>query len=234
MNMRKQLLTHFNTHRTTLWPKGARRRVADPPKDDEAPDFPEVFCQRFFLAGPQSSYFAVSAPSSNCQRDKGERLGDQQQALLQPRKEADLIKALVDEELNQDAHNQEQASLKLHNQLTKTESSPWLKMTRWPRYFDGLEPTSVAPLACAANPTTEPALYLITESVNRVVEQVYKSICEDKVNVFDQAKINSFLSSRSERMERIIMVKLQKQTFRAYKSLWKCLLYFAYRTSRPD
>lgn len=107
-------------------------------------------------------------------------------------------------------------------------------MTRWPRYFDGLEPASVAALAYAANPTTEPALHLITESVDRVVEQAHKSICEDKVNVFDQAKINSFLSGRSERTERMIMVKLQKQTFRAYKSLWKCLLCFAYRTSRPD
>lgn len=43
-DMRKQLLTHFNTHRATPWPKGARQRVPHPSEDDEVPNFPEVSC----------------------------------------------------------------------------------------------------------------------------------------------------------------------------------------------
>jgi hypothetical protein len=52
--------------------------------------------------------------------------------------------------------------------------------------------------------------------------------------VFDQAKINSFIVDRSAKQDRMIMVKLQKGTFRAYKDLWKRLLCFVYRTSLPS
>lgn len=106
-------------------------------------------------------------------------------------------------------------------------------MTRWPRYFNGIEPAQVMPLGYAANPVTEPSLHILTNSLDRIVKQAYRSICEDKISVFDQARINSFIVSQSAKEERMIMVKLQKQTFRAYKDLWKRLLYFAYRTSKP-
>lgn len=106
-------------------------------------------------------------------------------------------------------------------------------MTRWPRYFNGIEPAQVMPLGYAANPVTEPSLYILTNSLDRIVEQAYRSICEDKISVFDQARINSFIVSQSAKEERMIKVKLQKQTFRAYKDLWKRLLCFAYRTSKP-
>jgi hypothetical protein len=43
-------------------------------------------------------------------------------------------------------------------------------MTRWPRYFHGLNMADVAPLAYAANPITEPALVLLRESVDRLIE----------------------------------------------------------------
>jgi hypothetical protein len=37
-------------------------------------------------------------------------------------------------------------------------------MTRWPRYFNGLNMADVAPLAYAANPITEPTLVVFRES----------------------------------------------------------------------
>lgn len=94
--------------------------------------------------------------------------------------------------------------------------------------------TEVAPLAYLPNPCTEPSLVALGESFDRIIEQAYVSVCEDRISVFDQAKINSFISDRSVKQERMIMVKLQKGTFRAYKGLWKRLLCFAYRTSLPS
>lgn len=91
----------------------------------------------------------------------------------------------------------------------------------------------MVPLRYAANLVTEPALHLLTDSLDRIVEQAYHSIREDKISVFDQARINSFIASQSAKEDRIIIVKLQKQTYRAYKDLWKRLLCFAYRTSKP-
>ncbi|KAJ9657038.1 hypothetical protein H2201_008315 [Coniosporium apollinis] len=64
------------------------------------------------------------------------------------------------------------------------------------------------------NPTTEPLLQLIANSVDRVIEQAHASICQDKIGVFDLAKINSFINGSSANPERMLIVKLQKQTFR--------------------
>ena len=92
-------------------------------------------------------------------------------------------------------------------------------MTRWPRYFNGLHMANIAPLAYAANPITEPALIVVSESFDRLIKRAHQSICEDKISVFDQAQINSFIAGRSGKHDRMLMVKLQKSTFRAYKSI---------------
>jgi hypothetical protein len=72
---------------------------------------------------------------------------------------------------------------------------------------------------------------IVGDSFDRIIERAYRSICEDRISVFDQAKINSFIADRTAKQERMIMIKLQKGTFRAYKDLWKRLLCFVYRTS---
>jgi hypothetical protein len=105
-------------------------------------------------------------------------------------------------------------------------------MTRWPRYFNGLNIASVAPLAYAANPITEPVLF-VRESFDQLIEHAHQYICEDRISVFDQAQINSFIVGRSGKHDRMLMVKLEKSTFRAYKGIWKRLLCFVYRTSQP-
>jgi ABC-type molybdenum transport system ATPase subunit/photorepair protein PhrA len=97
------------------------------------------------------------------------------------------------------AENYEQdARAQIYNsQVSKTEVLPWLEMTRWPRYFHGLNMTEVALLAFAANLMTEPALVLLGESFNQLNEHRHQSICEDKISVFNQAQINSFITGRS-------------------------------------
>ncbi|KAF3031497.1 hypothetical protein E8E11_000866 [Didymella keratinophila] len=147
---------------------------------------------------------------------------------------ADLVRAILDKQLHAGQLEQQAAGRMYSNSSTKTEVSPWLEMTRWPRYFDGLDMTQVAPLAYGPNPITELALVVVGDSFDRIIEQAYRSICEDRISVFDQAKINSSMGDRSAKQERMIMVKLQKGTFRAYKNLWKRLLCFVYRTSLPS
>jgi hypothetical protein len=106
-------------------------------------------------------------------------------------------------------------------------------MTQWPRYFHGLNMADVALLAYAANPITEPALVVLGESFEHLIEHAHQSILEDRISVFDQAQINSFIAGRSGKHDCMLMVKLGKNTFRAYKGLWKRLLCFVYRTSQP-
>ncbi|KAH7399701.1 hypothetical protein BKA66DRAFT_383213, partial [Pyrenochaeta sp. MPI-SDFR-AT-0127] len=214
---------HFNQHRLFPRKMGRQNKVADIPEADKGPMFTDVFCQRFFVAGPQSSFFAVHVPTVV------------QELKAQPKtRKADLLRAIINEQLDITKREQQITAQTYTHQTSKTEVSPWLELTRWPRYFHGLDMTEVAPLAYLPNPCTEPSLVALGESFDRIIEQAYVSVCEDRISVFDQAKINSFISDRSVKQERMIMVKLQKGTFRAYKGLWKRLLCFAYRTSLPS
>jgi hypothetical protein len=214
---------HFNQHQVLPRKQGRPRKVQDIPEEDQGPMFTEVYCQRFFAACHQSSFFVVYVPSE---------VGD-----LKARPhtcKTDLLKAVLKEQLQACKLEQKAATQTYSNSFAKTEVSPWLKMTRWPRYFDGLDMTKVAPLAYMPNPLTEATLVVLGEGFNRIIEQAYTSIYEDRISVFDQAKINSFIADRSAKQERLIIVKLQKGTFQAYKDLWKRLLCFVYRTSLPS
>jgi hypothetical protein len=148
-----------------------------------------------------------------------------------PRGHANVYQALIDEQLSAGNDEQNARAQVYSGQVTKTEVSPWLEITRWPRYFHGLNMANIAPLAYAANPITKTALVILGESFDRLIEHAHQSICEDKISVFNQAQINSFIASRLSKHNRMLMVKLRKSTFRAYKSIWKRLLCFVYRTS---
>jgi hypothetical protein len=58
-------------------------------------------------------------------------------------------------------------------------------MTRWPCYFHGLNIANVAPLAYAASPITKPALVVLRESFERLIEHAHQSILENIISVFD-------------------------------------------------
>jgi hypothetical protein len=188
---------HSNVHRLVPRKPGRRAKIAGVPATDSEPIFTEVYCQRFFVSSAQSSFFTVNVLNQV-----------QELVKSRPRGHADVFRALIDEQLT--AGNKEQdARAQIYNsQVSKTEVSPWLEMTRWPRYFHGLNMADVAPLGYAANPITEPALVLLGESFDRLIEHAHKSICEDKISVFDQAQINSFIAGRSGKHDRMLMVKL--------------------------
>jgi hypothetical protein len=215
---------HFNKHRLVPRKRGGQAKIAGIPAKDSGPMFSEVSCQRFFVTGPQSSFFTVTV------LDQAQQLAESR-----PRGHANVFQALINKQLTAGIQEQDNRAQIYSSQVSKTEVSPWLDKTRWPRYFHGLNMANVAPLAYAANPITEPALVLLGESFDRLIERAHQSICEDKISVFDQARINSFNADRpGEYHDRMIMVKLQKSTFRAYKGLWTRLLCFVYRTSRPN
>lgn len=214
---------HFGKHRLLARRKGRPGKSASIPEEDRGPMFKEVYCQRFFISCHQSSFFVVHVPPKL------------QNLMAKPQtRKVDLLRAIINEQLHAGILEQQVIAQTYSSPVAKTEVSPWLEITKWPRYFDGLDMTKVAPLAYGPNPVTEAALVIMGESSDRIIEQAYRSICEDRISVFDQAKINSFISGRSARQDRMIMIKLQKGTFRAYKGLWKRLLCFVYRTSLPS
>jgi hypothetical protein len=214
---------HFNSsHRLVLAKPGRPAKVCNIAAQDGRPVFREVYCQLLFVSGAQSFFFTVNVP-------------DQVQELVKNRSRghADVFRALINEQLTAGNHEQDARAQIYSSQVSKTEVSPSLEMTRWPHYFHGLSIAGVAPLSYAANPITKTVLVLLGESFDRLIEHAHQPICEDRISVFDQAQSNSFIAGRSGKHDRMFKVKLAKNTFRAYKSLWKRLLWFVYRTSQP-
>jgi hypothetical protein len=162
--------THFNKHRIVPRKQGKPGKVVTVP-EDEGPIYSEVACQRFSAYGAQSSFFEVCVLSAVQKLVKSRP--------SQPSQDTELLKALVEEQLYHNAAEREIQATKYRSQTTKTEVSPWLEMTRWPRFFD------VAPLAYGPNPITDPLLVILSESVDRVIEQAHRSIREDKISVFN-------------------------------------------------
>jgi hypothetical protein len=58
-------------------------------------------------------------------------------------------------------------------------------MTRWLKYLKGYLFSEVALLASPANSMSEPILVEFSDSLDRIVEEAYSLVNNDKVNVFD-------------------------------------------------
>lgn len=98
--------------------------------------------------------------------------------------------------------------------------------------FRGLTLSSVAGLADLPDPSSEPLLVTMCESLDRIVQAAYCSVSEDRVNIFDQVRIDSFMQ-RPRASDRPLLVKLQKPIYAGYKSVWKGLICFVCRYSEP-
>ncbi|KAK1809579.1 hypothetical protein LTR12_016055 [Friedmanniomyces endolithicus] len=178
-----------------------------------------VCCQRLFPAGKNSGYFEVS-------------LGDTEASQAEAEGEPTSLASIVRGELAVLEEAQHERAQVFRAFESAKEVSPWLELTRWPEYLEGHRLRDVVKLTAPPSTESEPVLSTICGSLERLVTEAHRSVCNDSVNVFDQARINSFLQ-RPRAADRPLMVKLQKSTWRAYTKIWKSLLCFVYRTSRP-
>lgn len=194
-----------------------------------APQWKCVTCQRLFLQGSKSHYFTVVSPTEAKEEEEMLR----RQGMAATMSEAEYIRAQINEAVEQGIRETNALENTIFNNAAPTEVSPWLEMTRWPKYLQGHSFTEVALLASPANAVSEPLLIEFSNSLDRIVEEAHSSIRDDKVNVFDQERINSFLQRRRA-FDRPLMIKLRDSTYQKYKQVFKRLLCFAYRTIQPE
>jgi hypothetical protein len=145
---------------------------------------------------------------------------------------SDLIEAQVNAALESSLSAIHQAEEIIQAQGAPTEVSPWLELTQWGRYLQGHSFGQVAPLAALPHLCHEPLLVQFAESISRLIEQAYKSISQNKVNAFDQVRINSFLQ-RQRAWDRPLFIQLKKATYRQYEHVWQRLVCFIYRSTQP-
>ena len=181
-------------------------------------------------------FFAVVSPAerSEIRRREGaaaEALARSQRA--DAMSEADFVWTETSRALEAGEQRIAEATGVLSKSGGPTEVSPWLELTRWSTYLHGHNLADVATLADPPNADSEPTLAVVCSSLDRIVEEAHRSVCNDRINVFDQARINSFLQ-RPRAADRPLLVKLKKSTYSKYKSIGKRLLCFVHRTIRPE
>jgi hypothetical protein len=186
-------------------------------------------CQRFFVQGPQSTYFCVSGTGALNQRCI------LRQSPTTPPKQPSVGDQILHHVLAKLAAAEKQLELTadvISNNHSKTEISPWLEMTRWPRYLQGHKLSKVAPLASLPIAGAEPLLDVFVASLNRLVDQARHSISQQRVSVFDQALIKRVFPEYEKHRTPALspLFTLQRQTYRKYTGIWARLICFAYRT----
>ena len=181
-----------------------------------------VCCQRFFHTGRHTCYFTVLSERRLDDSDPRRRVAN-----------PDSIAASALQDLATIEQEQEKRGNIASEETSDEETSPWLQLTRWLSYLHGHCLLDVAALVRQPDATTKPVLLPIYNSLERVVEDAYQSVCNDSINVFDQVQMNSSLQ-RPIAADRPLLVKLQKSTWRHYTRIWKGLLCFVYRTAQPD
>jgi hypothetical protein len=192
--------------------EGRPSKTAEP----VTPRWKTVSCQRLFVSGAKSHYFEVITPTELQEEERTKRRMNMATMLS----EADYIRLQINEALEEGDQKAQAREDVIRDNATQTEVSPWLEMTRWPKYLQGYSFSKVAPLASSADPMFEPILVEFLNSLDCIVEEAHSSICNDKVNVFDQARINSFIQKRRA-FDRPLMTKLRNSTYQRYKQVYK-------------
>ncbi|OOO04500.1 hypothetical protein AFCA_000004 [Aspergillus flavus] len=191
-------------------------------KPDLAATAEYVSCQRFYIAGTASHFFAVMPASQTERIQKAAQMS-----------KAEFIQSQINQAYEQDQQAQAIQQQSIPIEKHSSEVSPWMELTRWPEYLQGQNLVSVAPLGSMPDSEKEPLLAVFVQSVERLIHRAYQTIASHRINEFDQIQINTFFR-RPGVWNRPIQIHLRPSTYRQYRQVWQRLICFAYRSSRPD
>jgi hypothetical protein len=223
---RKGMQTHLKVAHQWLQDQQPGRPRQRPRDNRQGGLFEEVtrpvYCQTFHKKGQHSRYFEVRMPIVSC-----EDATPFAQLSLREKVEQDLARKLQSVNRSQNS---------VVTQAHSVDVSPWLDMTRWPQYLRGHDLAALAPLVHLPPRQVDPqgaeAHHAMLQqhligSFDRLIELARESILTEKVNVFDQHRINSFIRRKSS--DRPLFCKLQEGTYKKYKAVWQRLLCYIYR-----
>jgi hypothetical protein len=141
-----------------------------------------VHCQRFFMQGGHATFVVIP-------RGEPELCQLQQQAETP---DNDLAHTVL-QDLATLEHRESQHNKTVPLIVSTKEVSPWLQMTRWPAYLIGRDLRATAALILQPEPGSDIVLHVLCQSLERLIDDAYQSVCSDAIGVFDQIRINTFL-----------------------------------------
>ncbi|KAL6228872.1 hypothetical protein BDW75DRAFT_235607 [Aspergillus navahoensis] len=127
---------------------------------------------------------------------------------------------IVEEALEQDIEDEQVQMQQIPLRKHATEVSPWLELTRWPEYLGTCNLVAAAALGALPDPSQEPLLVLLVQSVERLIQQSYHTIKDRRINEFDQIRINTFLSQQPKIWDRPFQIHLKPSTYTSYRQVW--------------
>jgi hypothetical protein len=157
--------------------------------------------QQFAFQGPNKYLFRVRSPSYG-EQELAARRSDVQRHQLRSSLQQDMLAHLDQREAALTA-----CQVDLLVTAAQTEVSPWLETARWHQYLRDQPLKDLVALAAPYDPSTEPLLVVVCESLKRNVESAYHAVCEDKINPFNQRRINTFQST-GRLFDRPLMARL--------------------------
>lgn len=212
-NVQSRMSAHFQEHRAVRKKRGGRHDAIQDFVEDGIPISTAVYRQRFFSRGLQCWLFQVT-PQQDAEPRAGLLAEREETRRLALSREA-LLHELVSTELDDNRKMLDASAEVCRPIATDTEVDPWMEHTEWRQVFNGILLLKAARLAHMPNPSTEPHLQVLTESLDRLVEAAYAAVCDDRIGVFDRFRINSFVNDDSRRAsERQLVVNLRKDTYR--------------------
>jgi hypothetical protein len=162
-----------------------------------------VACQTFFKRSLFVRYFPVQPASvrGSSTTGQGMEVGSSVQALS--------LTEQMELQLSQKLATLQPAVSSSLGQRHFSQISTWLDATQWTQYLQGHDLVQAAQLIHLPRPIAvqvatggleegqgEHRLLLLLDSFDRVIEQARSSPLEDKFNIFDQHRVNSFVPGR--------------------------------------
>jgi hypothetical protein len=86
---------------------------------------------------------------------------------------------------------------------------------------------------CRQSPDCQPVIYELSSTIDRLIEVAYQEVCEDKINIFKQKQIMSFIPGK-EVYSKPLVFKIQEGMYRQYKMVWKRALTFICRSMQKS
>jgi hypothetical protein len=154
--------------------------------------YTHVYCQRFFRTGTCSSYFEVAIASGENAAVKNPFLKEKAQRATLSREA--LLHELIETKLGSSQKALEAKSDISQSTFVATEADPWLDATRWRQLFKGVPLLKAACLSHMPDSATEPDLCILTESIDRLVEQAYAAMCVTTGLAFSINSVSTALS----------------------------------------
>lgn len=196
------------------WKQGRKGR----PKKGSAKEVPwqtGIYCQRFFIQGPQSRYFEVQPPASARRPGPAEIQSRESQFEKRKKQLESELKAMEDENKKTIIESEE-----------SREPNPWLRRVGWVGHTSGLNPEYLREWIEPPG-EEEPELQVMCKAFDWMIQGAQFTAVQDVVSQAALFEVNKKETDTEAQMP--FDSWMDQTTIRAYTQVWRQVLCYLWR-----